>query len=97
MNTANSLNSNEQSSNIAAETNEGDAEPPVNIPPSSHTAEPPAKHQKGDRKDKVTRVRDAGKSLLPIARVQRIVKADKACLAFGFKNQVANLTEPCAV
>jgi len=40
--------------------------------------EPAADLRKGDGKDPVIkRIRDVGKSLLPIARVQRIIKADK--------------------
>ena len=35
--------------------------------------------KKRERKDPVVLVREAGKSLLPFARVQKIIKADKVC------------------
>lgn len=35
--------------------------------------------KKRERKDPVVLMREAGKSLLPFARVQKIIKADKVC------------------
>jgi hypothetical protein len=64
------------------------------IPPH-HTDEPSAEREKGDRKEPVKRGRDAGKSLLPMARVQRIIKADKVCVvAFTEDAVVANVCAP---
>lgn len=39
--------------------------------------------KKREKKDPVPLVREGGKSLLPFARVQKIIKADKECLALG--------------
>jgi len=40
--------------------------------------------KKRERKEPVVLVREVGKSLLPFARVQKIIKADKVCVTDGF-------------
>jgi hypothetical protein len=53
---------------------------PENLQGPSHQEEQPARR---DESTAGVRVRDANKSLLPFARVQKIIKADKARRKFS--------------
>jgi hypothetical protein len=55
------------------------AEPVAEPGVSGDKAQQPEK-KKREKKEPVVLVRESGKSLLPFARVQKIIKADKVCI-----------------